>query len=328
MRIQSVPGYHALGKLSRAVIGKHVIDGLLTLMSANTRAADHPIQSSRYYYSIWLRHLVAVNDAIPFIVPKRVAELGPGNSLGAGISALLCGAQQYIGLDLTPLIFKGKIDSDIYELAKLVREQTPIPDNVEFPGIQPALASYKFPSPLLPAEVLRESAGIDRVYAIKEALRSISQGGGESVIKYFAPWMDTTEIEAGSIDYLFSQAVMEHVDDLALSYATMYKLLRPGAVMSHQIDFRSHGTADAWNGHWSYSDLKWKLIRGAREYLINRQTISAHRAAIRNVGFEIVNERLVTDNTGIGRGELAKPFLMISEEDFKTSGAFIVAVKR
>ena len=47
--------------------------------------------SARYCYSVWLRHvaLLARNDLWNY--PRVVAELGPGDSLGVGLCALLCG---------------------------------------------------------------------------------------------------------------------------------------------------------------------------------------------------------------------------------------------
>ena len=41
-------------------------------------------QSARYCYSVWLRHLIhAWKNGLPFR-PNRVAELGPGFSIGVG----------------------------------------------------------------------------------------------------------------------------------------------------------------------------------------------------------------------------------------------------
>jgi hypothetical protein len=59
---------------------------------------------------------------------------------------------------------------------------------------------------------------------------------------------------------VFSQAVFEHVVDLRGTYEALRRWLKPGGVMSHQIDFKAHGTAKRWDGHWAYSDFIWKLL--------------------------------------------------------------------
>jgi hypothetical protein len=74
----------------------------------------------------------------------------------------------------------------------------------------------------------------------------------------------------------YSQAVLEHVDELASTYQELYRWLKPGGFMSHEIDFRCHRTARKWNGHWAYSDSAWKLIRGVWPYLLSRQPHSTH----------------------------------------------------
>ncbi len=60
--------------------------------------------SARYCYSVWLRHLVlaASSGRLQAGVPRIVAELGPGDSVGIGIAALLSGAERYYALDLLP----------------------------------------------------------------------------------------------------------------------------------------------------------------------------------------------------------------------------------
>jgi len=54
---------------------------------------------SRYCYSVWLRHLKILNTFCKGI-PKKIAELGPGDSLGIGFAALLSGCQNLIALDV------------------------------------------------------------------------------------------------------------------------------------------------------------------------------------------------------------------------------------
>jgi hypothetical protein len=94
--------------------------------------------------------------------------------------------------------------------------------------------------------------------------------------------------------------------------------------MSHQIDFRSHGTAEAWNGHWTYGDWTWRLLRGRRAFLINRQPHSAHLRLLHEAGFTVVYDE-TTDGPAIDRRKLASRFAALSEADLTTSGAFIQA---
>src|SRR5262245_49632118 len=57
---------------------------------------------ARYCYSIWMRHLIAAQSGGLDPNPATVAELGPGDSLGVGITALLTGAKRYFALDVVP----------------------------------------------------------------------------------------------------------------------------------------------------------------------------------------------------------------------------------
>ena len=56
--------------------------------------------SPRYCYSVWLRHLVMASDGCLFEYPKTVAELGPGDSIGIGLAALISGADEYYAFDV------------------------------------------------------------------------------------------------------------------------------------------------------------------------------------------------------------------------------------
>ena len=147
----------------------------------------------------------------------------------------------------------------------------------------------------------------------------------DAAISYVAPWLDDNRLSPGSVDWIFSQAVMEHVDDLEATYAACRAWLAPGKAMSHQIDFKSHGTASTWNGHWAYFASTWRMVRGARGYLINRAPHSRHRAAMAAAGFEILEDLRVTRDDGLGRARLARPYRDLDDEDLITAGAFIVA---
>lgn len=124
-----------------------------------------------------------------------------------------------------------------------------------------------------------------------------------------------TEIESGSVDFLISSVVMKHVDNIAETYELCARLLKPGGIMSHLIDFSCHGTANRWNGHWCYDSDIWCKIRGDRPYLLNRAPCSAHLEAIAKLPFEIISTKRETRTDGLDRSDLAKEFTNISDED-------------
>src|SRR2546430_1461739 len=101
------------------------------------RRAGGGTASPRYCYSIWLRHLTMAHVHGLSTTPMTVAELGPGDSLGVGLAALLTGTERYRALDVVTYlniernleIFDGLID--------LLRNRTPIPDDSEFPEAKP-----------------------------------------------------------------------------------------------------------------------------------------------------------------------------------------------
>src|SRR5690606_22025848 len=190
--------------------------------------------------------------------------------------------------------------------------------------IKPALDDHRFPAAVLTETRLARALAPDRVARLRRAL--VADGHDpSSPITYRAPWFDAATIEPGTVDWIFSQAVMEHVDDLDATYRACHAWLSPGGVMSHQIDYKSHGTAAAWNGHWAYSDIAWRMVRGARLYLVNRQPHSAHRAALARAGFELLLDLPVMRRDGLPRARLAPRYRTLDDADLATAGAFLIA---
>jgi len=291
------------------------------LRSRGTGGTD----SARYCYSIWLRHIVmaARNGLDPH--PAVIAELGPGDSLGIGLAGLLSGCERYYAFDVVRHASMAGNLAILDELVRLFSERADIPGDSEFPHAKPKLQDYRFPSAILPDERLEKSLAAERIKGIRASLGDM--GSRTSRVQYRVPWSDAGVLEPGTVDMIYSQAVLEHVNDVAATQAATRSWLRPGGFVSHQVDFRSHGTASEWNGHWRYPDLLWALIKGRRPYLLNRMTHSQHLAAIRNAGFEIVCDDRQVASSQFGREELAARFRNIPPEDLTTSGAFFQAVK-
>jgi len=283
--------------------------------------------SARYCYSVWLRHLVMAQQHGLSTHPKAVAELGPGDSLGIGLAAMLSGADHYYAFDVVRYSTNERNIQIYDELVELFQKRERIPDNGEFPEVKPYLESYDFPRWILTDKILSLALNRGRLEEIREALLNPGKKIGRMLISYIVPWQDFKVFGGVMLDMIYSQAVLEHVDDLPHTYHCLYRALKPGGYISSQIDFRSHGTATAWNGHWAYPDIVWKLMKGSRPYLINRMPHSAHIQLINKCGFRIVCDNKVQTASGIMRKHLSKQYKQLSDDDLITSGAFIQAVK-
>jgi SAM-dependent methyltransferase len=304
---------------------KAILSGLSTHIPwYDRKGSTGGTDSARYCYSVWLRHLIlGARHAKGWSQPRVVAELGPGDSIGIGLAALLSGAEKYFALDLVRYSDLKKNLEIFDELASMFANQLRIPDDSEFPFLYPKLDCYDFPKDLIGEGRLLESLAPERVAGIRS---SIELSGAEgSMVSYKAPWNAPDVIDDESVDFIFSQAVLEHVDDLKSVYEAMRKWLKPNGVMTHQIDFKCHGKANTWNGHWTYSDFVWKVVVGRRSYLLNRQPHSVHVELIRRSGFQILDDTVFRSVSHLRREQLAPRFRALSDDDLSTSGAFIVA---
>jgi len=282
-----------------------------------------------YSYSIWLRHLVYAYQNGVRQTPRVVAELGPAYSLGIGLAALLSGAEKYYALDLAPYI-ENKINIKTFnELIQLFDKRAPIPHEDEFPDQTPLLDSYDFPHHILTEARLEAGSSREKVAKIKDELYALpGNAGSDEMICYVAPWNGSEVMREQSVDMILSRVVMEHVDDLNATYRALSQWLKPGGLLSQDVDFRSHGFAIEWNGHWAYSDFQWKLIRGKRPYLINREPCSTHINYLKKYGLNIVCELRQMDKVdGIQRDSLSRRFHYMSPDDFTTQTAFFQCVK-
>ncbi len=281
--------------------------------------------TARYCYAVWMRHLVmAGRNGLLTAPPRAVGELGPGDTVGIGLAALLSGANTYYGLDVVRHASLGESAPLLDQLVGLFAERARIPDDAEFPWVRPGLASYDFPREMLTDERLAQSLAPGQVARIRRSLEEPDVPA--SVIRYVVPWDRARTLCGESLDMIYSQAVLEHVDDLSGTYQAMRRWLAPGGLFSHQIDFRSHGLTPDWNGHWALGDRTWRLLRGRRSYLLNRQPHSVHLRLLAESGFRVLADETVRMPSRLRRGQLASPFREMAEDDLAIGATFVQGV--
>jgi hypothetical protein len=309
---------------------RSLIKGALTFVPGAPALLPKPIPGpssvTSYYYGVWLKHLALLGANRLDTAPTVVAELGPGNTLGVGLAALLSGADRYYALDLLAYTDSRKNLVVMDELVQLLSHRKPRPDK-GFPEFEYSRGGELFPSEILTDERLARSMAPTRLERIRAALTTGDAAAGPIVVEYRAPWDDEAVIDDSSVDLIVSQSVLEHVDDLETAYHALYQWLRPGGVMSHMIDLRSHELTKEWNGHWTISEPVWKVLRGKRSFLINREPWSTHLRIMQDCGFEVLYAAQRRNARGVDRARLTKRWRDLSEDDFSCEAVFVQARK-
>jgi hypothetical protein len=309
---------------------KSLVKGLLTnipgVEGLLRQRATGGTDSASYSYGVWMKHLTLLWANGSHAMPDTVAELGPGDSLGIGLSAMLSGANHYYALDVQRYSNVAANLRVFDELVELFRSRAGRP-TAGWPDFDAHLDPRFFPSHILTDERLADSLAEPRLRRIREAIAD-PRGGDDGIsVRYIVPWSDPAVLVSGSVDLILSQSVLEHVVDLESTYRALARWVRPGGMMSHQIDFDAHGLADRWNGHWAYSDTFWRILLGKRIYMINREPCSTHVRLIEKNGFVVTCCLRHPRADGIQRSRLAPRWRTLSDEDLSCCGVFVQAQK-
>jgi len=225
-----------------------------------------------------------------------------------------------VGLDLVPFSTEADLDKIFEELVQMYVRREPIPDHDEFPRVRPRLDSYEFPN-----HVIDWADFADKIKKVRCDLETGLNNG--RTVSYRAPWNLLDDTAVGSLDLIISQAVLEHVDALEETYRATIALLKPGGYASHNIDFSAHYLSPSWNGHWAYTDWEWKLVRGRREFLLNRKPLSEHLLHARRAGFQVLLCEPEYDDGGLKREALQRRFRSLEDQDARTRGTTLILRK-
>jgi hypothetical protein len=253
----------------------------------------------------------------------RVLEIGPGDNVGVALKFIVGGAREVVCLDR----FYSKLDP------------------VQQKGIYEAMRR-RLPD--------GETASFDRAIAITPAgaepapdrIRYLYGFGIEEAEGSLAP---------ASFDILASRAVLEHVYDPDKAMEVMDRLLIPGGLQVHKVDFTDHKMFSG-NGH---HPLTFLTIRDDLYRLMSRDTgrpnrrlIDWYRAKLKALGYAFtllkthvfgVRADIVPHKETLAKGidysdetlallEAIRPRLLpryrsLPAEDLMVSGIFLIARK-
>ncbi|HMR66178.1 MAG TPA: hypothetical protein PKE64_19375 [Anaerolineae bacterium] len=102
--------------------------------------------------------------------PNSVAELGPGDSLGVGLAALITGTENYYALDVTRYANTDRNLSVFDELVAMFQAHASIPHDDDLTVVKPYLDSYAFPEHILTPARLQQALRPERLTNIRANL--------------------------------------------------------------------------------------------------------------------------------------------------------------
>lgn len=208
-----------------------------------------------------------------------------------------------------------------------LQKQDRTPPETDWPDYDDFLDKRRFPHRILSEKHLAACLARERLAHIREHVAALAKGRADTgMLRYVAPWKSADVVPENFADMVLSHAVLEHVEDLDMVFASCRRWLKPGGLMSHDIDLRCHKLCTQWNGHWAIPEWMWRLIVGHRTFLLNRQPCSTYETLTLRYGFKplaLFRETL----PGIPRERLAPRWKDLSDQDLCCSKAFLQALK-
>lgn len=139
-----------------------------------------------------------------------------------------------------------------------------------------------------------------------------------------------TKLHDSEIDFIWSHTVLQHIpkEELAIYISEMFRVLSPGGVMSHKIDYKDCISGGLNNLRFSNSVWESSIFRSSGFYT-NRTRHNQMIKLFLSFGFEIIENNITYfDKLPISKKALSKDFSNLTESDLMVSGCHIVARKR
>ena len=245
-----------------------------------------------YSISVFDHHFKKVKDSTKNLPLSSILELGPGDSVSSALIAYDRGISGPIWMIDTGAY--ATKDQKCYENVYEALGRKPIHAKIQFQkGLTTALKNWN-------AHYL--TSGIESFKLIPDE----------------------------SIDYCFSQAVLEHIrkKDIEELIFNFRRILRPGGFMSHQIDLKDHLGGGLNN--LRFTDRLWEADWFANSgFYTNRLSVSEWLAMFENNGFSILeNTKTLWEVPPINRSKLASPYHKRNEDELLCSGFYCLLKKK
>ena len=177
---------------------------------------------------------------------------------------------------------------------------------------------------------------LDKINSQNDSLSDISlESGFEELLtalhsQYLVDGLDSLKlIDSSSVDLIFSQAVMEHIrkDEINDTINEFYRILKPGGVTSHRIDYKDHLNSSINNLRFSGKIWESNLFANSGFYT-NRIRHSEMIKLFSSSNLILIKEKTEEwSKVPLNRKKLNKAFKSLTEKDLLTKSSNILYKK-
>lgn len=141
---------------------------------------------------------------------------------------------------------------------------------------------------------------------------------GPGRVMLYASTLEDAPLEAGTVDFVCSRSVLEHLIDYTACFDKLANVVRPGGVMHHEVDMSSHS-----------QDRRFAFYyRPPRNGELNELRLSDYLRFLDGRGFRtVVTRRLEEDRGALDRRTLYERFARYADEDLLCSRAVLISTK-
>lgn len=275
------------------------IPGSVYLLGRKKRTSKHSCSDAEFCYNLWLHILVFLNEKYPGPPPDIIGEIGNGGSFGVGICAILSGSTAYYSLELEDCFNVGENIALLESLVELFKSKRPVSYD---PKINIPLKRSVYPEDLINPR-FSDSRFVETLK--QDILAGLKKSSRLIIVR------DWHKISSLNLSFIFSRAVMEHVNSPASVYESAVQHIRINSLMLHDIELHSHGITNNPSGHLKIPAKVWRIIYGKRDYFLNRWTLSEHLEELEHQGCDIlaVDKKYITE--GKYKGTLAGVSILV-----------------
>lgn len=254
------------------------IPGISFILERKKRGTHHSGSFAEFCYTLWLGllHYLELNGIKKSF--NNVGEIGCGGSVGVGICALLSGANNYYCLEIEDHFDKENNLKLLDDIVALFRSNSPIFNRYKQLNIP--IKDYSFPTHLIIPRYFDEGFISELRDDIKNSCINSKH------LKIIYNWQQSAELK---LDFVFSRAVMEHVNDPLSVYADISRFVKNGTHSLHDIEFHSHGIKLNPAGHFKINNFLWYIISGKRQYFLNRTPLAEHINYLEKNNFKTID---------------------------------------